>query len=458
MSKFPLSFCQEIIQFAISTKIINKKQISKVKEFFKQISSYSKEVIDQIETQDYLKDMFSKEQFLEIYSLYLSQNDRHIKELFVDVPYIDLDEININIEELAEVNEKIKKIVQKSYAFVIKTKGKNYLVISLPLDRATYNDIRNTTGPYKLVVGYPYDVFEICNKIIEKIGEKFLESTSSIIQNDIIRLVNFEKPLIDTPIKSQISLTDIKINLPDLNERKLANTSISRKDRLQNLMKKKFVIIGSPSTNDPEVVKAFIEEGIEAIKLHLNMTHPVSHKKMGSYENEKQKILSLVVQYPSVVWGIVPGNLLTDKESFQEIDYSELEAFFDFIDLFYHSYTSHYLLSGLEKIVAIDKVITKEELDVFSKYKFLAIEASIVDKSFYGFPLTLKDITDYRRLIENTDIPVFIPTQKKIIPSDIKILYSIGARGIVLGQISTSFEIDKIRKTVSEFLEYSHRI
>ncbi|MCX7759120.1 MAG: hypothetical protein N2169_05895, partial [bacterium] len=364
------------------------------------------------------------------------------------------------IEELVDINQKIKKIIEKNYAFILKVNDINYLVISFPLEKVLYSEIKNIIGPYKLVLGYPYDVFKICSRIIEEIGRKVFNSTEFITQKDIMELLQYRK----TKKTEQQDLTeernlDLKIDIRIGEGKEYSLLTDNKKNRISYFMKKKkFLIIASPATNDYEVVSAFVDSGVEMIKLHLNITHPVSNKKIGSYEKEKDNILRLVIDYPKVIWGIVPGNILTDRDSFEEIEYSQLEAFFDFIDLFYYSYTPHYLSSSLNKMVAVDRVLSREELEELNRYKFFGIEASVVDKNFYGLPLTLKDITDYRRLIGNTDIPVFIPTQKRILPSDVSILYSIGAKGIVLGQISTSFNIDSIKKITTQFLECSYKI
>ncbi|MCS7244323.1 MAG: hypothetical protein RMJ36_06290 [Candidatus Calescibacterium sp.] len=460
MNYFPLSMFQDVVEFAISNKLISNKKIAGIKAFFNQLSKLSQKNIREVENNDYIQDMFSKEEFLQIYALYLTKNDINIKELFVEIPYINLDEVNFPIEESVEINEKIRKIIEKNYTFVFKVNDINYLVISFPLERVLYSEIRNIVGPYKLVVGYPYDVFKICDRIVEEIGKKIFDSAEFITQQDIIELLEYRKAKKSEqrdPVEEQ-SL-DLKIDIRIDGEKERSVLIDNKKDKISHLIKKKkFLIIASPATNDYEVVSSFVDAGVEIVKLHLNITHPVSKKKIGSYEREKENILKLVIDYPNVVWGIVPGNILTDRDSFEEIEYSQLEAFFDFIDLFYYSYTPHYLNSSLNKMVAVDRVLSKEELQELNRYKFFGIEASVVDKDFYGFPLTLKDITDYRRLIENTDIPVFIPTQKRIIPSDVSMLYSIGAKGIVLGQISTSFNIDSIKKITTQFLEYSYKI
>lgn len=463
MNHFPLQEFQKIIEFAIKNKLIKKNKINKIKDFFKELSKIPVKKLKEIEENDYIKDVISKEEFLQIYSVYINQNDPIIKELFIEIPYIDLEEIfdKIDIKDFLQINQKIKKLVEKNGVIVLPIKGSIYLVTAFPQEKIIYSEVRNLVGSYKLVLGYPYDVFKLSQKILDEIGKKVLESINFITSKDIFELISLNKSKeiaeIDINKEPIIEIPDIKINIDKIKE--TINVSGQKKANLHEILKKKnFYIIASPSTNDPKYIKAFISEGIQAIKLHFNITHPVSNQRMGSFDQEKEKIVSLIIDYPSVIWGIVPGNLVTDKDIFEEIEFSKLEAFFDFIDLFYHSYTPHYLGASLEKMVAIDKVLSSQELDILNKYKFFGIEASIIPKENYGLPLTLQDLMQYKKLIESTDIPVFIPTQKKLKPSDVFTLYEIGAKGIVLGQISTTFDLDTIKRTVNQFLEYVAKI
>lgn len=458
MKYFPLNQFQIIIEEAIKSKLIDKSKIDKIKKFFKEISKLDSKKIEKIEREDYIKDIFSKEEFLGLYCFYLNKFDKTIRELFTSISYVNLDEIKIDIDDLIEKNQRIIKIVEKNSLFFLKS-NKNYLVISFPLDEVLYSQLREEIGSYKPVIGYPYDVFKICQEIIARIGEKFYESLNFFTSKEIIDLLSISKPKIVEDVSKEERNNDqlvIEIHVDKI-DRKVNVTT--KKDKVsQVIKKKKFLIIGSPATNDYSTVKAFLDGGVKIIKLHLNMTHPVSKEKIYSYEKEKEKILKLVIDYTDVLWGLVPGNLLANRQEFEEIEYSELEAFFDFIDLFYHSFTPHYLNCNLDKMVAIDKVLEKEQLEIFNKFKIFGIEASIVSKENYGLPLTLEDLINYKSLIEKTDIPVFIPTQKKILPSDIPTIYSIGAKGLVLGQISTSFDVEQIKKTVDKFMEYSLKL
>lgn len=458
MYHFPFELFQSIIEFAIKSKNISKKNINQVKHFFKRLSTLPNERIREIEESDYISELFSKDEFMELYALYVNNNDKVIKEIFKEVSIIDIEEIreNIDFDSLTELNGKIKRIIEKNAVFLIKPKSKLYLVTSLPFDRYLYFDIKNTAGEYALLLGYPYDVFEICKELLLKIKEKEIKSTTFISSQNILSLFSFQNSLAKNPLKEiEIIETqkgeDLEIKI---HSSKIDKIESGAKSKLSQIVKKrKFFLIGSPASNDYNVIKAFVSEGMEAIKLHVNIFHPVSKQKIGSFNEEKEKILQVILDYPNVLWGIVPGNLITNPECFEEIDHAELESYFDFVDLFHHSYTLHYLSYKNDKMVAIDKVLSKNELELIEKYKFFAIEASIVDKDYYGMPLTLEDIFNYKKIVENTEIPVFVSTQKKILPSHVPLLYSLGIKGIVLGQISTSFDLDNIKRTVNKFLE-----
>ncbi|MGB9638005.1 MAG: hypothetical protein ACPL1F_01730 [bacterium] len=157
------------------------------------------------------------------------------------------------------------------------------------------------------------------------------------------------------------------------------------------------------------------------------------------------------MENPNITFGLVPGDI---KENIEEINYFELESYIDFIDIFINSFTTYYLNipKNVERVVAINRVLNKEELEILDRLKISAIEASIIDKSQYGLPLTLDDILNYSKLANNSSIPVLIPTQKHIKPKDVKILYEIGAKGLVLGGISLSLDYKELKKNLYEFI------
>jgi len=462
MNYFPLELFENIVKFAINKDLLDSSQIKKLKDFSKQISNISSDKLEQLQKEDYISDLFSKNEFLELYCLFLNYNDKIIQDLFVEASFANIeklvnDESLIN-EQILNINNKIFKIIEKHGCFVFPpSEGSQKLIISLPLDRLVYNEITKAIGVYKLVLSYPYDVFKICQKIVEKIGQKKFEDIIFITAKDIVSL-DFRSIKEESNKSQEIEIEEIKL---EINIEKAAQSKVweSKKEKLDNLLKKKkFFIIGSPSTNDKEVIEAFIRGGVQAIKLHFNMIHPVSKQKMESYEKEKDKVIDLILQYPNVIWGIVPGNLMTNPQDFEEISTTELESFFDFVDLFYHSYTPYYLDVPISKMVAIDKVLNKEQLEPLKKYRFFAIEAAVVRSDNYGLPLTLEDIINYKAIAESTDIPVFVATQKRITPKDVITLYNIGVRGLVLGQVVTSTQKDKIQKVVYEFLEVASKL
>jgi len=461
MNYFPLNIFEKIIEFSIKNELIDNKNIKKIKNFFKKLQGLSIKNIQQLEKEDYIKGLFTKEEFLQLYCLYLNYNDKIIKDLFVEVNFTNVENLDKEeiITKIIDSNTKISKIVEKYSCFIFPQTNQEEvkkLIISIPLDRYIYNEITKLIGNYKLLVSYPFDVFKICNKIIEKIEQEKYES--------ILSFVNKEKeafPKIGEVTKDEIKEVKLNINLENLSLGNLQKQDHweSKKQKIDNLLKKKkFFIIGSPATNDKETIESFIEGGIQAIKLHLNLTHPVSKQKIGSFEEEKDKILDILIQYPNIIWGLVPGNLITNYQDFEEVEQTELESFFDFVDLFYHSYTPYYLNLNISKMVAIDKILEKEHLQSFIRYKFFGLELAIIDKQNYGLPLTLEDIINYENIAKKTDIPVFVATQKKLKPQDIISLYNVGVKGLVLGQVVTSFQIDKIKKTVYDFLDVASKL
>lgn len=444
-----LNYYYSFIEFILKNNLLKKDEKKTINDFLKKVN----EGIKNFDEKNVLT-LFSKERFLELYTLFFSNNNT-IKYLFKEISYIDLEELNIdqNIDKLIEYNKNFNPI-KKLNIFIIKKDSNNtYLVSAYILDRAAYIDIKGKIGEYKLLIGYPPKVKEIIEKIYHKIGysgindflDKLEKERKKSILDDIKEQENNLNQM-QNQIQTQKITLDLKINNYEIPTLSLSNKKLS--DRLK---KNKFSILVSPFNSDLKLIDIFIKNGINIIKFHINITHPVSNYKFKNWDKEKENLINLILENPNITVGLVPGNI---KEDIEEINYIELESYIDFIDIFIDSFTTYYLNipKNIEKVVAINRVLNKEELKILDYLKISAIEASIIDKFEYGLPLTLDDILNYSQLVNNSTIPVLIPTQKYIKPKDIKLLYEIGAKGIVLGGISLTTDYTKVEKNLYEFI------
>lgn len=440
------NYYYSFLEFIIKNNLLKKEEKKIINNFFKKVNKGILSIAE-----ENVLNLFSKERFLELYTIFIS-NNKDVKYLFKEINYVDLEELNIdkNLDKLIELNKNLNPYQAKKLNVFIIKKDNNfcYLVSAYLLDKVAYIDIKEKIGEYKLLISHPLKVKEIIQKIFSKIEysgiTEFLDKLKKECKKNI--LDDIKEASINTIQNKKINL-DLKIRGYDI-----ISSAISVSKKLGDKLKKnKFSILASPFNNDPKLVDIFIKNGINIIKFHINITHPVSNFKFKTWEEEKENIMNIILENPNITVGLVPGHV---KENLEEINYFELESYIDFIDIFIDSFTPYYINipKNVEKVVAVNRVLSKEELEILDFLKFSAIEASIVNKSEYALELTLEDILNYSKLINNGSIPIIIPTQKYIKPKDVKILYEIGAKGIVLGGISLSTNYEKLEKNLYEFI------
>lgn len=207
-------------------------------------------------------------------------------------------------------------------------------------------------------------------------------------------------------------------------------------------------LVVSLTENNPVWAKQIESAGAHSVKVHLNVLHRASKTEFGSWKEEKEKIAEIPSSL-SIPVGIVPGAEVTASgEDMKEI----IAAGFDYLDIFAHHMPSSYLdIPELTKSVAIDYRYPVSDASFIKELGAEIFEASIIPPDEYGQPLTVRDLAFYKKLIQTVNVPVFIPTQRRVKPSEIRYLRRIGASGIAIGAVVTGKELDKILKTVEEF-------
>ncbi|MEK3857289.1 hypothetical protein [Cytobacillus sp. FSL H8-0458] len=215
------------------------------------------------------------------------------------------------------------------------------------------------------------------------------------------------------------------------------------------LSEKKVTLIVSLPENNLELAQAALSEGADAVKMHVNVNHRASGNEFRTTESYMEVFRQIRSEYTGPL-GIVPGG------SFEEIKQSELnllsQAGFNYFSIYAHHMPSWMMkLAGMEKTFAISSDYDIENMGQLKSLDITALEASIVPGEEYGSPLTFKDILAYKYLAEKVDVPLLIPSQRKLVPDDISLLSQAGVKGIMLGAIVTGHTAESIKSSVVEF-------
>ncbi|WP_116059230.1 hypothetical protein [Cohnella phaseoli] len=219
---------------------------------------------------------------------------------------------------------------------------------------------------------------------------------------------------------------------------------------LQNsLQARKLTLVVSLPANDAKLARAALEEGADGLKVHMNVGHRASGNRFGSldeYENTFREIRSLF-EGPL---GIVPAGGAEEAKPEEIGRLSPLG--FDFYSIYAHHLPSFMLHeTGLDRTFAVNEFSDLALLSSASRYGFTAVEASIVPGDEYGTPLTFADVLKYRSVVERAGIPVLLPSQRKLVPDDVRVLGDTGIKAIMLGAIVVGKTEETMRRAVADF-------
>lgn len=199
------------------------------------------------------------------------------------------------------------------------------------------------------------------------------------------------------------------------------------------ISRKKMPIIVSLPENDIDLAKAAIDAGADALKVHINVSHRASGNKFHDVDYYKETFEEIRELYNGP-FGIVLSDNLPQVD---EVDLKELKQIgFTYFSLYAKDITTKLLLQNeLEKTIALDSSFNPNDTSVLESFNLEVLELSVVNSKNYGKPLSFEDLILYENYRRNTDLPLMIPSQKKMKPHDLKILRNIGIDSVMLGEI-----------------------
>lgn len=208
------------------------------------------------------------------------------------------------------------------------------------------------------------------------------------------------------------------------------------------LNENKMTLMVALPKNDPEMAEAAIAGGADALQLHINLSY------YKTFYEEKEN-LEKIVKDSVIPVGIVPGQAVhADEDEMKEIkklgfDFFNIDA--DFVPPFMVE------LKGISRILALNSKYTLDTLMQSLAKKPEAIDVAIVPAAGKGRNLIIGDLQHYISIVLSSGIPVIIPTQRQIRPSEVAIISDTGAKGLILTSMVLGDVPEKIEKTVKEF-------
>ena len=195
-----------------------------------------------------------------------------------------------------------------------------------------------------------------------------------------------------------------------------------------------FSLVVSLPANDLDFARAALDGGAQAIKVHCNVWHRASSHTFGSYAENRDFLRRLIELCGDVPVGLVPGGpeaFITPEER-MELEQMGLSFFSA-----YSRYLPCHMLDStrLTKMVAIDSEYTAQTLDAVRDSDIDVLECSIQPGENYGTALCYDDLLRFHSIAVETRKPCLIPTQRNILPSEVRHLYHAGCKAIMIGAI-----------------------
>jgi len=211
------------------------------------------------------------------------------------------------------------------------------------------------------------------------------------------------------------------------------------------MFNKPMSLIVSLYANETNLVKTAWDNGADIVKVHMNVHHHASGTLFGSFKEEQDFFRQTIAEKRGAV-GIVAGG---DIESVERDYERAADCGFDFVSLYTQHMPARFLQNKqMLHAMALDYSFP---LDMIPHLPTDILEVAIIDPSGYGQPLNALDIAKYSAVASKTNLPMVVPTQRKILPSDLAGLKDIGISAIMIGAIVTGRDIENLKRSISDF-------
>jgi hypothetical protein len=220
---------------------------------------------------------------------------------------------------------------------------------------------------------------------------------------------------------------------------------------LHQLQNNAFTLLVSLPRNEVALAEAALRGGARGLKVHLNVHHAASGTQFGTFEEEREvlaQIAELAKTHDASV-GVVPGGApFANENGFAEL----AQIGIDYFDAYAADAPAWTLTQNhLDKMLAAHHGASMEFVKSLQALGMQICEASILPHEQYGQPLRVLDVAAYQQICQALETPVIVPTQKKILPSEVKVLRNAGVKALLIGAVVTGDQPDSIEKATTEF-------
>jgi hypothetical protein len=193
--------------------------------------------------------------------------------------------------------------------------------------------------------------------------------------------------------------------------------------KLLKMMKEKpLTLIVHLPENKAELAEAAEAAGAEALMIDQG------------YDEEK------ILQAVKIPVGLNAGEL------------KETELKFDFINFPAEALAEFGKLKKIARIASLNENYTLDKLMLVSEKEIDAVDAAIIPLHQFGKELVIGDLQNYIAItLSSAKLPVIIPTQRNIKPSEVAIIWDTGVKGLMLTRVVLGETAKSLEKAVKEY-------
>ena len=199
--------------------------------------------------------------------------------------------------------------------------------------------------------------------------------------------------------------------------------------------------------NDLSLAQAAIAGGAELVKVHLNAHHRASGTVFGTFAEERP-FLEALGRLPVRKAIMIGQETLPSAAELTQLKEWGFEAF----NLYLHHAQPYVFESALRPVLALGHGFTEADVAQIKSHANAWVEASVVDPSDYGKPLTQEDLDAYEKIVRLTGRKVIVPSQKKVTVADLPRLAATGVETLLVGVIVTGATTESIQTSVRELV------
>ena len=207
--------------------------------------------------------------------------------------------------------------------------------------------------------------------------------------------------------------------------------------------------------NNRQFAIACEEGGTDAVIFHLNQDS-LSGGRFGGPELEEDSIKDALSVLKAPV-----GISIGDARQLLEDEWETIVSLgFSFVNMYAHHLPSFiWRDSRIEKIVSIGPGYILEQVKALSEFeKISGLVAALTPNQDMGMPLTLLDLTTLKLISRLSIKPVYVPTQRKILPQDLALLGEQGCRGLLITSTAYGDTEQSCREQIVRYKEAINRL